>query len=259
KNKTLQSPDTVGSRTLMPALDEISSSTLAWDPSSSMPGRYPLTSMAAWDPSSATPVYNASLSSRWVASTLTSHEEISTGASFWDATGSSGVDSLPAPILPPCALAPPTHILLDPQLKNVKVQAKVKSIDYKDKQLEVWGTVLTGRQRIMHAVRGAVKDLTGATVVLEVPNATCTDSRLVIINGEHTGTFVHWVTHKGTGANSIAVCRVVVLNEGSMDTVTDRELKLPATDLALIKETDEEKKANRNVLSVERNAARKRC
>ncbi|KAG5646854.1 hypothetical protein H0H81_008121 [Sphagnurus paluster] len=243
----------------MPALDKISSSTLAWDPSSSTPGRYPSTSTAAWDPSSATPVYNASLSSRWVTSTSTSREEISTGASFWDATGSSGVDSLPAPILPPCAPAPPTHILLDPRLENVKVQAKVTSIDYKDKQLVVWGTVLVGRRRIMHAVRGVVKDLTGATVVLEVLNTTHTDSRLVVINGEHTGTFMRRVTHEGTGANSIAVCRVVVLNEGSMDTVTDRELKLPATDLALIKETDEEKKANRNVLSVEQNAARKRC
>ncbi|KAG5633518.1 hypothetical protein H0H81_007138 [Sphagnurus paluster] len=259
KNKTLQSPDTVGSRTPMPASDKISSSTLAWDPLSSMPGWYPSTSTVAWDPLSAMPVYNASLSSRWVTSTSTSCDEISTGASFWNATSSSSVDSLPASILPPRTPAPPTHILLDPRLENVKVQAKVTSVDYKDKQLVVWGMVLAGRRRIVHAVRGAVKYLTGATVVLEVPNAPHTDSHLVVINGEHTGTFVCRVTHEGTGANSIAVCRVVVLNEGSMDTVTDRELKLPATDLALIKETDEEKKANRNVLSVEQNAARKRC
>ncbi|KAG5634119.1 hypothetical protein H0H81_003318 [Sphagnurus paluster] len=251
ENKTLQSPDTVGSRTPTPASDKISSSMPSWDSLSSTPGWYFLTSMATWDPLLAMPVYNASLSSRWVASTLTSHDEISTGASFWDATGSSSVDSLPAPILPPCALAPPTHILLDPQLKNVKVQVKVTSVDYKDKQLVVWGMVLAGRRRIVHAVRGAVKDLTGAMEVLEVSNTTHTNYRLVIINGEHTGTFVRRVTHKGTGANSIAVCCVVVLNKGSMDTVTDRGLKLPVMDLALIKETNKEKKANRNVLSVE--------
>ncbi|KAG5649318.1 hypothetical protein H0H81_004655 [Sphagnurus paluster] len=145
ENKTLQSPDMVGRGTPMPASDKISSSMPAWDPSSLTPGQYPSTSTVVWDPLSAMPVYNASLSSRWVTSTSTSPDEISTGASFWDATSSSSVDSLPAPILPPCTLAPPTHILLDPQLKNVKVQAKVTSVDYKDKQLVVWGMVLAGR------------------------------------------------------------------------------------------------------------------
>ncbi|KAG5633688.1 hypothetical protein H0H81_006018 [Sphagnurus paluster] len=90
----------------------------------------------------------------------------------------------PTPV-PSRAPAPPAHILLDLRLENVKVQAKVTTGDYENKNLVVWGTILQGTWRIVHAVRGLVKDLTSAKVVLNVLNPMHTDSHLVVINGEH--------------------------------------------------------------------------
>jgi len=123
----------------------------------------------------------------------------------------------------------------------------------------VWGTVLGGYWKIIHSSNKLLKDLVGAEVVLEHPNPTRTDSLLVVINGEHLGTFVHRVTNEGPGAEGLAVCRVVIRKQGSRDTVTDMTLKLPGKDLAIVKEMDEERKLNRGILAAERKAARVCC
>ena len=91
---------------------------------------------------------------------------------------------------------------------------------------------------------------------MEHPNPTCTDSLLIVINGEHLETFVHRVTNEGPDAEGLAVCRVVIPKQSSRDTVTDMMLKLPGKDLAIVKETDEERKLNKGILAAEHEAAR---
>ena len=124
--------------------------------------------------------------------------------------------------------------------------------------MTVWSAVFGGRRQIVHSSNKVLKDLTGAEVVLDVPNPTRTDSLLVVVNGEHTGTFVRRVNHEGHGTDSLAVCRVVSRIQGLRDTVTDITLKLRAEELALVKETNEEKELNRGILAAERKVARVR-
>ena len=130
------------------------------------------------------------------------------------------------------------------------------SAGHKDKALVVWGAVLGGYQKIVHSSNKLLKDLVGAEIVLEHPNPTHTNSLLVVINGEHIGTFVHRVTNEGPGAEGLAVCQVVIRKQGSRDTVTDMTLKLPGKDLAIVKETDKERNLNKGILAAEHEAAR---
>lgn len=223
----------VSGRTPIPAEWEISRSTPAWDPSSRTP-------FGAGLPPSV-------------------QQDSGLDAGLQTApTNIPGTSSLPPPPPPPRTPIPalPGHILLDPRLENVKVSAKVTGEGHTNKSMTVWGTVLGGRRRIVYSVNKALKDITMAQVVLDVPNPTRTDSLLIVIHGETIGTFVRRVTHERNGDTSIAVCRVVTRENGCRDMVTSTTLKLRAEDLALVMETKEEKALNKDILQEERAAFR---
>lgn len=110
----------------------------------------------------------------------------------------------------------------------------------------------------MHSVNKDLKDLTGSSVVVDIPNISRHETLLVVTKGEHTGTFVRRITHEGTGEDRLAVCRVVMRREGFPDEVTAMTLKLRAEDLASVAETKEERRLNRDVLREERDAVRRR-
>jgi hypothetical protein len=122
--------------------------------------------------------------------------------------------------------------------------------------MTVWGTVINGTRRIVFSSNKALKDITMAQVVLDVPNPTRTDSLLVVISGDNIGTFVRRVSHEGNGASSLAVCRVVTQEKGSQDTVTSITLKLRAEDIVSVVETKEEKALNHGILAEEHAAVR---
>jgi len=138
--------------------------------------------------------------------------------------------------------------------------AKVTGAGHMNKAMAVWSTVFDGSRKIVYSSNKVPKDITWAEVVLDVPNATRTDSLLVVVNGEHIGNFVRRVNHEGYGTDSpVAICRVVIRNQGLRDIVTNMTLKLRAEELALIKETNEEKGLNKEILAAERRAARVHC
>jgi len=70
----------------------------------------------------------------------------------------------------------------------------------------VWGAVLFDQWRIVHSVNKDLKDLTRPLVIIDAPNISRHEMLLVVTKGEHTGTFVCWITHKGTGEDYLAVC-----------------------------------------------------
>ena len=63
--------------------------------------------------------------------------------------------------------------------------------------MTVWGAVLFCQWRIVHSVNKDLKDLTGSLVIIDIPNISCHETLLVVTKGEHTGTFMHWITHRG--------------------------------------------------------------
>ena len=125
-----------------------------------------------------------------------------------------------------------------------------------DKHITVWGAVPFGQRRIMHSINKDLKDLTRSLVVINIPNISRHEVLLIVTKGEHTGTFMHWITHEGTGEDCLAVCRVVMWRKGFLDEVTTMTLKLRAEDLASVAETKEERRLNHNVLRGEWNAVR---
>lgn len=189
--------------------------------------------------------------------------EISSSTPAWDPSSSTplgaGASSSSVPANAPSASSSPGHILLDPCLENIKVAAKVTGAEHANKSMTVWGTVIDGRRRIVYSSNKALKDITMAQVILDVPNPTRTDSLLVVVNGENIGTFVRRVTHERNGTTSLAVCRVVTRKTDCRDTVTTTTLKLRAEDVALVAETKEEKVLNKGILAEERAAARIRA
>lgn len=137
--------------------------------------------------------------------------------------------------------------------------AKVTGAGHTNKAMAVWSAVFDGSRKIVYSSNKVPKDITWAKVVLDVPNPTRTDSLLVVVNGEHIGTFVRRVNHAGYGTDSpVAVCRVVIRKQGLRDIVTNTTLKLKSEELALVKETSEEKELNTGILVAERRAARVR-
>jgi hypothetical protein len=124
--------------------------------------------------------------------------------------------------------------------------------------MTVWGAIVCGQRKIVHSVNKALKDLTGSSIILDVPNPTCHEGLLVVIKGEHTGTFLRRVTHEGKGDDCLAVCQVVRLREGSADEVTAVTLKMQAGNLASVVESKEKKALNRDILKAERDAVRPR-
>ena len=136
--------------------------------------------------------------------------------------------------------------------------AKVTGEGRTNKAMMVWGAVLSGQRKIVHSVNKALKDLTGSSVLVDVPNPTRHEGLLVAIKGEHTGTFLRQLTHERQGNDCLAVCRVVRRREGFPDEATTMTLKLQAEDLASVAETKEERRLNRDLLREERDAVRRR-
>ena len=136
--------------------------------------------------------------------------------------------------------------------------AKVTGEGHTNKAMMVWGAVFSGQQKIMHSINKALKDLTRSSVLINVPNPMCHEGLLVAIKGEHTGTFLHRLTHERQGNDCLAVYRVVRQREGFPDKATTMTLKLQAEDLALVAETKEERRLNHDLLREERDVVRRR-
>lgn len=115
---------------------------------------------------------------------------------------------------------------------------------------------MNGRRVIVYSVNKMQKELTPASVTLIHPNVKKTDSLLVVIKGEHFGTFVRRLTSKVVGGVDVAVCRVVKRVPKAADIVTLVTLELPADCLTGVVEEDFEKKLNIHTLKEERNALR---
>lgn len=231
------------------------SSTPAWNSSSSTPAWDPSSSTPTWNPSSSTPTWNLPSSMPGASTSSVLSCTLSTSSASPKAIEEP---ALAPPLCPTPTPTPPAHVLLDPRLEGIKVAAKVTGDGRTNKPMTVWGAVVFGQRKIVHSVNKALKDLTGSSVILDVPNPTRHEGLLVVIKGEHTGTFVRRVTHEGKGDNCLAICRVVTRREGSADQVTATTLKMWAGNLASVVESKEKRTLNRDILKAERDAVRSR-
>lgn len=124
--------------------------------------------------------------------------------------------------------------------------------------MTVWGAVVGGIRRIVYSSKRTPKDITTAEVVFTSVNPMRHDTLLVVVKGDHIGTFVRRVTHEKNGASVLAVCRIVTQREGSPDIVTATTLKLAAEDVAIVIETKEEKSLNNGIMDEACGAVRRR-
>ena len=176
-------------------------------------------STPAWDPSSRTPEYHT---------------------------------RVPTPPVP----ALPVHPLLQTHLLDVKVQAKVVGGELNLAKTFVSSSMREGRPRILHMSHKTTRCLEPNWVTVLHPNVKHTDALLVILKGEYSGRFALRICHTHRNSQAMALVGIIDHAAGMRPNQTGIEVPLPSEHLAIVQETNEEKKWHTECMKARRQQAR---
>lgn len=133
---------------------------------------------------------------------------------------------------------------------------------YKKREVTVSIAKMEGVVTIRHFVYNTSKGLPSAWVTPKSPNPTRDNGLLMVVKGNHCGSYVRRIHHryhvdKGE-KQALIVLAVVKKVDGGADTLTGEQIELDPDSLCVAVETNEEKKLNGNLMNLLRENARKR-
>ena len=153
-------------------------------------------------------------------------------------------------------LALPDHPLLQRHHLDVKVQARVVSSQFNLAKTFVSGSMYEGQPKILYTAHKTTRILEPNWVTVLRPNVKQTDSLLVILEGEYAGRFALRICHTHRGSQAMALVGIVDHTTDMHPNQTRIEVPLPTEHLAIVQETNEEKKWHTECMKVRRQQAR---
>lgn len=137
------------------------------------------------------------------------------------------------------------HVLLNPQLINIRLRVVVTGGKYTQRELIVLVCQSTnGSLTIRHPIYNTLEFLEPKWVTLKHPNPTRDNGLLVIVEGNHCGKFVWRIYHRYADQKALVLVGVVNRVAGQTDTLTGEKLELDSSALCVCEESKEEKKLN---------------
>jgi hypothetical protein len=157
----------------------------------------------------------------------------------------------------------PQHPLLDERLVGALLKVVVDNDDtYKKREVTVSIAKIEGVVSIRHYVYNTSKGLPAAWVTPKSPNPTRDNGLLMVVKGNHCGSYVrriHHRYHEDNGERQVLILLAVVKKvDGAADTLTGEQVELGPDSLCVAVESNEDKKLNADLMNSLRESARKR-
>jgi hypothetical protein len=134
--------------------------------------------------------------------------------------------------------------------------------NYKKREVTVSIAKIEGVVSIRHYVYNTSKGLPAAWVTPKNPNPTRDNGLLMVVKGNHCGSYVrriHHRYHEDNGEKQVLILLAVVKKvEGAADTLTGEQVELGPDSLCVAVESNEDRKLNADLMNSLRESARKR-
>jgi hypothetical protein len=147
------------------------------------------------------------------------------------------------------------HILFRPHLLDIKVQATVTGGQFNLSKVFVSSTMHEGKQQIIYKANRKIHVLDPNWVTIIHPNIKQTDALLVVLEGEHAGRFGLRICHSRSHSDT-ALVHIINGIEDSTPSQSGIEVRIPATHLAIVFETKEEKRLHTECVQERRKETR---
>jgi 3-deoxy-D-manno-octulosonic-acid transferase len=150
----------------------------------------------------------------------------------------------------------PDHPLLQSHLLDVKVQAKVVGGQLNLAKTFISCSMYEGRPKILYTAHKTTHALEPNWVTILHPNVKQTNALLVVLEGEYAGRFALRICHTHRDSQAMALVQIIDRVAGVCPNLTDIEVPLHAEHLAIVQETNEEKKWHTECMKARRQQAR---
>jgi hypothetical protein len=179
--------------------------------------------------------------------------EVSSSTPAWNPSAQTPSWNTRTPTPPP---TPPTHILFDPRLFGIKVQAKVNGgpgMTYNS--IFVSAELIEDHPRIQYLANRQIHTLQPDWVTVIHPNIKQTRALLIVVKGEHTGEYCLRICHSRCGSQDTALVALIQRNKVSPPTLKEVEKHFSSEELAIVEESKDEKKWNSECIGPRRKKA----
>jgi hypothetical protein len=139
---------------------------------------------------------------------------------------------------------------------DVKVQAKVVGGRFNLAKTFVSGSMYEGQPKILYTANKTTHCLEPNWVTVLHPNVKSTDALLIILEGEYAGRFALRICHTHRDSQAMALVGIIDRAAGMCPNQTGVEVPLPAVHLAIVQESNEEKKWHTECMKARRQQAR---
>ncbi|KAF8177419.1 hypothetical protein BJ912DRAFT_1063575 [Pholiota molesta] len=143
----------------------------------------------------------------------------------------------------------PQHDLLNPLLVGASVKAIVHGGNYTNQLIDVSIRNQDGRTGLFHHRHTTLIPLEPQWVTPKIPSPTHDHGLLIVIKGEHCGTYVRRIAHIMRSGAPKMILAVVQHAPKSTDILTGKRLELAPDLLCKSTESDSDKKRNKNVMT----------
>jgi hypothetical protein len=162
---------------------------------------------------------------------------------------------------PSCASSQPIypeHVLLNPQLVNVKLRVVADRGEYKGKEITAVVRSTAGRLSLRCQKYNTLEYLSPDWVTPKYPNPKCENGLLIVIKGEHFGKYARRIYHHFVGDVAITILAFVSRVVEQVDTLTGDPLELDASHVCMCEESLEDRKRNDLLMQPLQKEARKK-
>lgn len=181
-------------------------------------------STPAWDPSSRTPL----------------DLPLRQSPPHYNANNSSS-SRITDSVVPPRA----EHILLHPLFENLKLHVIINGAET---PIVANITMTNGYLTLRHVVRGTSSFLEPNSIQPRHPVPTHYNGLVIVIEGEHHGKYLRRLFHDGYKASALMIGAVVKRVEGCCDHITGEQIKISATSLCVVEESQAEVKRMKEIM-----------
>ncbi|KAF9032592.1 hypothetical protein BJ165DRAFT_1535002 [Panaeolus papilionaceus] len=167
--------------------------------------------------------------------------------------------SLPSPSPSLHAAAPPTpsHPLLDRRLLNAPLRATLNGRTFNGAQVSILLKEISGSLVLYYVSRNKHTPIDPSWVTLRHPNPQRDNGLLVVVTGEHCGTFVRRIRHVNRrGVGMIILVAAMQRVAGQCDRIAG-ELEFKESKLCVSEESSEDKELNTTLMTDIRKRAQK--
>jgi hypothetical protein len=161
----------------------------------------------------------------------------------------------PPPIMAPAPL--PQHILLDPRLPKVRIQAKVDAPNMTFAKAYVYSKDVRGCPTICYSAKKTETHLQPNWVTVIHPNVKLHRGLLLVLEGEHIGKFGLRICHNIRDGQAMALLAFINRMNGLPPTLTGEEARFFDYQLAIVEESKKESKWNADCIQPRRKEAQR--